>query len=164
MLKLRPFIRSDAEKIVSWIGDEVSFRKWCADRFENYPITAEDLLAQYDDICSTGKFFPMTAVEGETPVGHLILRYPGEDKKIVRLGYVIIDSARRGKGLGKEMLRLAIKEAKEKLGAENLTIGVFANNEPAHRCYLSVGFKDIPTVEEHYHIFNEDWLCLEMFF
>ena len=58
---------------------------------------------------------------------------------------------------------LAKKLAAEKDGAERATLGVFANNEAAYRCYLSAGFREIPdTKEEYYHIFDDDWLCIEM--
>ena len=36
MLRLRPYKKCDAKYIVSWIKDEISFRKWCADRYESY--------------------------------------------------------------------------------------------------------------------------------
>ena len=44
MLRLRPFKKCDADTIVSWIKNERIFRFWCADRFENYPITGDDLI------------------------------------------------------------------------------------------------------------------------
>ena len=43
MLKLRPYKKCDAKYIVSWTKDEVAFRKWCADRYDKYPIRAEDI-------------------------------------------------------------------------------------------------------------------------
>lgn len=49
----------------------------------------------------------------------------------LRLGFVIVDDTKRGKGYGKEMLSLAVKYAFEIFKAEKLTIGVFANNPSA---------------------------------
>ena len=48
MLRLRPYKSCDAKYIVSWIKDEISFRKWCADRYEHYPITGEDMNQYYE--------------------------------------------------------------------------------------------------------------------
>lgn len=48
MLRLRPYKSCDAKYIVSWMKDEISFRKWCADRYEYYPITGEDMNQYYD--------------------------------------------------------------------------------------------------------------------
>ena len=47
MLRLRPYRPGDAAAIVTWIRDEYAFRQWCADRFEHYPLTPEDLNAHY---------------------------------------------------------------------------------------------------------------------
>ncbi len=144
MLRLRPYKACDAKAIVSWIGDETMFRKWCADRFESWPITAEDLNRHY-------------------AAGHLIMRFTDERKTILRFGFVIVDDQKRGMGYGKEMLQLAIRYAFDMLKAEKITLGVFENNEPAYRCYLAAGFRDkTGTQAEYYHIGNEDWKCLEL--
>ncbi len=163
MLELRPFIPSDAQTIISWTGDETAFRRWCADRYDHYPIIPNDMTAQYDEAGKSGRFFPYTACEDGVPVGHLIVRYPGENMKTARLGFIIVDPSRRGKGIGREMIKLALKVSAERDGAENATLGVFANNEAAHRCYLGAGFTDVAGAEEeYYHIFDKDWLCIEM--
>ena len=47
-MRLRPYKNCDAEYIVKWIKDEVSFRKWCADRYDKYPISSEDINNHYD--------------------------------------------------------------------------------------------------------------------
>lgn len=163
MLQLRRYIPSDAEAVVTWVGDETAFRRWSADRYDHYPITAEDINSNYDTAGKNGWFFPYTMTDDGVPVGHLIMRYPYENKSIVRMGFIIVDPKRRGQGLGRRMIALAKEEASAKFGAVTATLGVFANNEPAHRCYLAAGFKEIPAdKEEYFHIFGEDWLCIEM--
>ena len=163
MLRLRPYKACDAETIVSWTGDEVAFRKWCADRFESYPITAEDLNRHYDAMAGSDSFYEMTAFDGTGPVGHLILRFTDEAKTVLRFGFVIVDPAKRGKGYGREMLRLAIRYAFDILGAERITLGAFENNEPAYRCYRAAGFRDVtPEEPETYAILGEKWKCLEL--
>lgn len=163
MLRLRPYKPCDAPAIVSWIGDEIAFRKWCADRFAAYPITAEDLNRHYDAMADSDSFFEMTAFDKSGPVGHLILRFTDEKKTVVRFGFVIVDAKKRGKGYGREMLALAAQYAFCLLKAEKITLGVFENNEPAHRCYLAAGFRDVETREaEYYAVLNQKWKCLEM--
>lgn len=81
MLRLRPYKACDAQTIVSWIGDEISFRKWCADRFDSYPITAEDLNGHYDGFAYTDSYYPMTAFDENGVAGHLIMRFLDEQKK-----------------------------------------------------------------------------------
>lgn len=163
MLRLRPYKKCDAQCIVSWIKDEVAFRKWCADRYEKYPISAEDMNRQYDATDDTDSFFAMTAFDESGVVGHLIMRFTDPDKKELRFGFVIVDDAKRGMGYGKEMLKLSIQYAFEILKVEKITLGVFENNPSAYYCYKSVGFRDIESKEnEYYRILGEDWKCLEL--
>lgn len=163
MLRLRPYKKCDAEYIVNWIKDEIAFRKWCADRYDKYPISSEDINQHYDNISYTDDFYQMTAFDDSGIVGHLIMRFIDEEKNILRFGFVIIDSTKCGKGYGKEMLQLALKYSFEILKVNKVTLGVFENNEPAYYCYKSIGFKDVLMSEEKYlHVLDEDWKCLEL--
>ena len=111
MLRLRPYRKSDAEYIVTWIKDEVTFRKWSADRFDSYPITAEDVNKLYDNYALLYDFIPMTAFDDDKPSGHLFMRFTDSDKKELRFGFVIVDNAKRGMGYGKELLTLSLQYA-----------------------------------------------------
>ena len=163
MLGLRPYKACDAEYIVSWIKDELSFRKWCADRYESYPITAEDMNDHYNSLAYADNFYPFTAFDENGVAGHMIMRFTDEAKTVIRFGFIIVDNRRRGTGLGRQMLELAVKYAFDILGAEKITLGVFENNIPAYNCYRSVGFKVVETAEtECYRVFGEDWKCREM--
>ncbi len=167
MLRLRPYKNSDAKYIVSWIKDEVSLRKWSSDRYGAYPITAEDVNQKYvdnnGDCSEEDNFYPMTAFDENGVVGHLILRFTNKEKSVLRFGFVIVDDTKRGKGYGKEMLRLAIKFAFEILKVEKTTLGVFENNPAAHACYKAVGFKDkISDKPWYYRGLGEAWKVIEM--
>lgn len=163
MLRFRPYKSCDAAAIVSWIGGERDFRKWCADRFDSYPITAEDLNRHYDSFADSDSFFPMTAEDENGPVGHLIMRFADKEKSVVRFGFVIVDNRRRGQGYGKRMLQMAASFAFDDLKAEKITLGVFENNPAARFCYLTAGFRDVVReTNEYYHILDENWKCLEM--
>ena len=85
--------------------------------------------------------YPLTAVVGEKIIGHILLRFPLEDKSVIRFGFVIVDDSKRGKGYGKQMLRLAIDYAQQELGVQKITLGVFCDNLSAVECYKSVGFR-----------------------
>ena len=44
MLRLRPYKPCDGETIVKWATtDEITFRKWSADRYDSFPILADDV-------------------------------------------------------------------------------------------------------------------------
>ena len=163
MLRLRPYKECDAKTIVSWIKNEFSFRQWCADRYESYPITADDINAHYDAFAHSDSFFAMTAFNESGIVGHLIMRFTDKDKKILRFGFIIVDNKKRGQGLGKEMISLSLKYAFEILKAEKVTLGVFENDPAAYYCYKSAGFKDSKDSNcEYYNVLGESWKCLEM--
>ena len=167
MLRLRPYKRCDAKYIVSWIKDEVSFRKWSSDRYETFPITADDMNKKYADNNGDCKdednFYPMTALDESGVVGHLILRFTDSEKKVLRFGFVIVDDSKRGKGYGKEMLQLAVKYAFEILKVQKITLGVFENNTAAYGCYKAVGFREIEMEKPwYYRGLGEDWKVIEM--
>ena len=104
--------------------------------------------------------YPLTAIVGEEIVGHILLRHPSEDKSVIRFGFVIVDDSKRGKGYGRQMLRLAIDYAQQELGAKRITLGVFCDNISAAECYKSVGFRIIGI--DSYVIDGEEWKGFEM--
>ncbi len=167
MLRLRPYKPCDAETIISWCKDESAFRKWTSDRYDTYPITAEDMNYKYIDCngdCSEpDNFYPLTAFDETGIVGHLILRFTDKEKKVIRFGFVIVDDTKRGKGYGKEMLKLALKFSFDILKAEKATLGVFDNNPAAYYCYKAAGFKDVKMDKEIvFSFFGEKWKILEL--
>ncbi len=163
-MNIRPFKRCDADTIVSWIKSEKIFRYWCADRFESYPITGDDLVKSYEDSLGSDDVFHYVAYDDTGLLGYFIIRYPDRsDRHTVRLGFVILDDTRRGQGLGKLMIKSAIDYAVEFMGASMVTIGVFDNNPSALYCYLGAGFKDTG-VTESYSCMGEEWTCKELIY
>ncbi|MCI8307900.1 MAG: GNAT family N-acetyltransferase [Lachnospiraceae bacterium] len=163
-LSLRPYRKSDAQYIVNWCKDEISFRNWCADRYETFPITPDDMNRQYTDLSDDiDGFYPMTAVDENGIVGHMIMRFTDNGNQALRFGFVIVDDMKRGRGYGKEMLSLALKYAFEILKVGKVTLGVFENNIPAYRCYKSVGFQNVEQgQDEYYKIGGENRRCVMM--
>lgn len=167
MLRLRQYKPCDAKTIISWCKDEASFRRWTADRYEIFPITEEDMNHKYidcnGDCYEADNFYPMTAFDESGVVGHLIMRYIDDRKKILRFGFVIVDDSKRGMGYGKEMVRLALKYAFEIFKVEKVTLGVFENNLPAYYCYKAAGFQDVKLDEKVYcEVCGEKWKILEL--
>ena len=156
MMKLRPFNINDALTILNWCKDKHAFRLWSADRYKDFPVQPEEMIEQYEG----ENMYPLTAVANDEIVGHILLRFPSEDKSVIRFGFVIVDDSKRGKGYGKQMLRLAIDYAQQELGAQKITLGVFCDNLSAVECYKSVGFHI--TGEDSYPIDGEEWKGYEM--
>ena len=155
-MTLRPFHPNDAETILGWCKDKQAFRKWSADRYKDFPAKREDMMEQYKG----DNMYPLTAVVGESIIGHVLLRFLSEDKTLVRLGFVIVDDTKRGMGYGERMLQMVIKKAKEEFGVQKITLGVFDKNPSAFHCYDSLGFKVIGT--DTYLIDGEEWTGKEV--
>lgn len=162
-LTLRPYQPSDAAMIASWLKSEYLMRQWCADRYERYPVTPEDMNAYHaryiDGQCSRA----LTMTEDEDIVGYITLRTPADDPSEQRLGFVIVDDSKRSRGLGKALVSMAVKYAFETLGATKVSLGVFENNPSAIHCYEAAGFHRVSLPEtESYECLGETWNCIEM--
>lgn len=164
MLRLRPYKDCDAQTITAWLKNEYAFRQWGADRYDKYPITADDMNLYYDRDRNNDKIWGMTAFDESGVVGHFTMRFPQEDNlKEIRLGFVIVDDKKRGEGYGKEMLSLAIRYAFDFIKVSKISLGVFENNKIAIGCYEAWGFKAVKTDSiEQYSCMGEVWNCIEM--
>ena len=156
MMTLRPFNINDVPTILSWCKDKHAFRLWSADRYKEFPAQPEEMIEQYEG----ENMYPLTAVADDEIVGHILLRFPSEDKSVIRFGFVIVDDSKRGMGYGRRLLQLAIDHACNQMGVKTITLGVFADNPSALKCYQSVGFKI--TGEDSYMIDGEKWKGYEM--
>ena len=123
---------------------------------QDFPAQPEEMMEQYEG----GNMYPLTAVIDDIIVGHILLRFPSEDKSLIRFGFVIVDDSKRGKGYGKQMLRLAIGYAQQELGAQKISLGVFCDNHSALKCYKSIGF--CITGESYYMIDGEEWKAFDL--
>lgn len=140
---LRAYEREDSPIIAKWIRNETELYQWSADRYGFYPLLPYSIDENYANEMQSGRFIPLTGTDEDgNVIAHLIIRYPSEtDDSTVRFGFVIVDPALRGKGCGRELLRLAVDYVKDNLTAERINLGVFENNPNARKCYESVGFK-----------------------
>ena len=101
--------------------------------------------------------------DGDDIVGYITLRTPADYSTEQRLGFVIVDDSKRGCGLGKALVSMAVKYAYEELGATKVSLGVFENNPSAIHCYETAGFHRVSRPEaERYQCLGETWNCIEM--
>ncbi len=156
MIRIRPYKDQDADTVLSWCRDEKAFYQWSAGVLGHYPITR----SEFSFVTS---LMPFTAFDETGNIGFFTLRAPDGALNELRIGFVIVDPCKRGKGYGKAMLRLGLKYAFELYGAEKVSLGVFENNPPAYYCYKAVGFKDVVLdTAEKYSVTGEEWKCREM--
>ena len=117
MLRLRKYKTSDAQVITKWLKNEYAFRQWSADRYESYPITADDMnqyYSQYND----DALYILTAIDENEITGHITIRFIDDARKVARLGFVIVDDSKRGKGYGKQLVSSALNYTFNELKAD----------------------------------------------
>ena len=143
-MKLRPYEKTDSHVICSWIKDEAALYKWSANRIGHYPLLGDELNEEYFGREYPTPMHPMTMLDDEGKIsGHILLRYSEpDDLSHIRLGFVIVDSEKRGQGFGRKLLELAKEYAVKELGAKKISLGVFSSNPPAIKCYKAAGFKE----------------------
>ncbi len=139
-MRLRPYIPDrDFDVIKYWITDERTHALWCGDRAE-YPLARGSFDFFLREIAANNGDTPFVALNDfGRPMGFFCISVSTETNEAM-LKFVVVDPIRRGKGVGREMLSLAVKYAFEIAGAESLRLCVFSGNVPAIRCYEAVGF------------------------
>ena len=162
-LTLRSYQPSDAAVITSWLKSEYLMRQWCADRYERYPVTPEDMNIYYERNIDGQQSRALTMTDGDDIVGYITLRAPASNPTEQRLGFVIVDDSKRGHGLGKALVSMAVKYVFETLEATKVSLGVFENNPSAIHCYEASGFRSVLRHDtESYECLGETWNCIEM--
>ncbi len=161
-MKLRAYEREDSPVIASWVRSETELYQWAAANYPFYPLLPYSIDDNYSEAVKSGRFIPLTAIDDDGNItGHFIIRYPKEnDDSSVRIGFVIVDPDIRGKGNGRELIRLAVRFVRDNLTATRVDLGVFENNPKARKCYESMGFKPFGshTVETPFGV----WECTDM--
>ena len=162
-LTLRSYQPSDAAVITSWLKSEYFMRQWCADRYERYPVTPEDMKTYHERNIDGQHSRALTMTDGDEIVGYITLRTQADNPTEQRLVFVIVDDSKRGRGLGKALVSMAVKYAFETLGATKVLLGVFENNPSAIHCYETAGFHRVSLPKtESYECLGETWNCIEM--
>ncbi len=142
MLRLRPYKKTDASKVVSWITSEEIFNEWSLGEMGPYPASMEAFDAYSAAKADDDSFFQMIATDDGTPVGYLTLSIPSGDMKTVHLASFILDPELYGHGYGYSMVTLALVFSFDVMKAEKVKLAVFPENEFAHRSYTGMGFTD----------------------
>jgi len=137
---LRGLTQSDVTlNYEQWLNDENVTRFMETGRF---PVTQESIsefvsaMASGDSNLLLGIFLKDT----EEHVGNLKIGPINWVHRSAELGIMIGSPAARGRGVGTESIRLAVRHAFERLNLQRISLGVVETNEGALRCYEKVGF------------------------
>lgn len=144
MITLRPHERGDIPLRVKWLNNKQA-NLFAVDDPTHVTTIAEQekWFDEYEEQLKLGqkKFF--TILNSETPVGFLGLSHINREKKEGDVFIMIGEDGHRGRGIGREALKLLLDFAFGELKLNRLGLGVHKLNEPALRLYRSAGFKEV---------------------
>ncbi|QOL16847.1 GNAT family N-acetyltransferase [Dickeya dianthicola] len=132
-MMLIDFTAADYPRLIRWIDSAELNLLWGGPTY-SFPLTA----AQLADHLANPQFVPYLFEHQGDVVGFVEL-YQVEPRHS-RLCRVFIDPAYRGRGLAREMLQAAIRQAAQRFEAQTVSLSVFTHNRSALRCYQSLGF------------------------
>ena len=149
-------IDNDFDVIRTWITDERTHMMWCADLVP-YPLEKEKLRLFLSEI--SGKFgdSPFVAADDEGRVVGFYCYSLNHETHEGMLKFVIVDASVRGKGIGKEMIRIAVRKAFSDSEALAVQLNVFSENAGARRCYEGVGFTERKNTPDTFRYKDESW-------
>jgi RimJ/RimL family protein N-acetyltransferase len=141
-VRLEPFGPDDFDRLVSWVPNEAAMFRWAGPIF-TWPLSTAQLLAYLeptrDNPPSRLIWKELDAASGEV-AGHVELNAIDRRHRSARLSRVLIGPSHRGRGLSAPMVAEALEVAFGDLGLHRVDLLVFIDNQPARRCYESLGF------------------------
>ncbi|MBU4316112.1 MAG: GNAT family N-acetyltransferase [Proteobacteria bacterium] len=164
MITLQKFNGNDFARLIAEVPDARFLLQWSGPKYV-YPLDDAQLQATVE--LSTGdqpSFRVSKAVLSgalET-AGHIQLMNIDYKSATCTLGRVLIFKAYRGKGLGKELVALAVKEAFENLNLNEILLSVFDFNTKAIATYKSIGFVEYQFEPGARPFQDEKWNVIKM--
>lgn len=156
-MKLRPFqLEQDFDTIKDWINDERSHAMWCANNVD-FPVTKENFGRLMQDVADRCGDKPYVATDDSGNIEGFFCYSTDTDTNEGMLKFVVVDPEQRGKGVAKEMLRMAVGAAFNGGKANAVNLMVFTENARAKKCYESVGFKERETTPGAFRFKDESW-------
>ena len=156
-MRIRPYLEcKDFDAIKGWITDERTHAFWCAGH-TNFPLEKEDFSTLLKEIAEMYGDAPFVATTDEGEVVGFFCYGLNYEKNEGMLKFVMVDGSKRGRGIGKEMIKLALKYAFEITKANTVQLNVFPENERAKKCYESIGFVERNTTQGCFKFKDESW-------
>lgn len=90
-----------------------------------------------------GRAFTIVEKESGRAIGRCVMFDVNPVDRSAMVGIFIGEKDSRGKGYGQESMRLLLDFGFNLLNLHSIMLGVFSFNEPAIRCYRSLGFQEI---------------------
>ena len=156
-MRIRPYLPEwDFPVISKWITDPRTHALWCADLLP-YPPEPEAFHKKLHALAVEHGDMPYVAAdENGQAIGFFCYAiHPETDTGFFK--FVMTDSSRRGQGIGREMMQLAVHYARTVTKAKSVQLCVFSVNEAAKRCYQHAGFRQTGCTEAVFRYADEIW-------
>ena len=156
-MQIRIFnLAEDFDVIKTWITDERTHMMWCANLIP-YPLEKEKLRSFLSEIAGRFGDSPFVAVNDEGRVVGFYCYSLNHETHEGMFKFVMVDASVRGKGIGKEMIRLAVRNAFTDPEALAVQLNVFPENARAKRCYEGAGFTERQNTPNAFKYKDESW-------
>ena len=137
---LVPYRAPAAPVILGWVTSDDDARRWAS-----LPARPTDV-ALFDRWHAEPGVRPYLFVVDGSVVAYGEI-WEDEDEDEAELARLIVDPAHRGRGVGRELVRALVGEAR-RLGWSDVWLRVDPDNEPAVRAYAAAGFVRTTAAEE----------------
>lgn len=155
-MQIRQYIQSDFDEIRNWITDERTHALWCANLIR-YPLDKENFEDKLAEMSLKYGDTPYVATDDEGIAVGFFCYSANLETNEGMLKFVMVSPEFRGKGYGREMVALAVKNAFETTKVDMVHLNVFSNNAVARNCYLSVGFSERSITDNVFRFNDEMW-------
>ena len=144
MIKLEYFTKDDFALLIKWVDSESVLQNWTGSLF-SFPLTHEKLawyIRDANDISNPDVFIYKAVDTGNgKTIGHISLGSISMKNRSARISRVLVgDTCTRGKGYCSAMVQEVLRIGFDELGLHRISLGVYANNTSAIRCYERCGF------------------------
>lgn len=163
-LKLWPFAEGDSSQLIAQIPNARFLLQWAGPEYV-FPLDSAQLretLARTGGTTPSFKVCKAVLPRTAVTVGHVQLMDIDRRAGTCVLGRVLIFREHRGGGLGAPLVRAAVREAFAGLGLSEVTLRVFAFNQPAVATYERVGFIRSLLGPGFHEINGDSWEVLAM--
>ncbi len=155
-MKLISFEPKDYLLLAAWVPDDEFNLLWGGPLYD-WPVT-EGQIAAHQSRPEVSSFL---LVNEKRKIGFIEINQISDVE--CRLCRVLVSGdAGRGRGYGKELIRLAVKHAQENFNARTISLAVFEHNVSALRCYESSGFQTISRETDRVFFNGKNWPLLQM--
>jgi ribosomal protein S18 acetylase RimI-like enzyme len=148
-LRLEPFREADARTVLGWVGSIGEADRWAS---AGSRALEPELFREWH---ADPEVVPFVCLDGALPVGYGEI-WEDRRENEAELARIIVDPARRGRGLGRRLTVLLAERARAE-GFANIWLRVVPGNEPALAAYRAAGFLRASSEEEA--TFNEGQPC-----